>query len=76
MVPVYLDMNVFWDSKSDMLLARIVGLLNDGGLREHSAAVRAYKNGTWLKTKSFPVAVVTKIDHALHCGLVLHIFQL
>lgn len=63
---LYLDMNVIWDSKSDLLLARIVGTLTHGRLRAHSDSVRQYKNGAWHRLAALPSAMVSEMENALN----------
>jgi hypothetical protein len=65
-IALYMDTNIHWDSKSDLLLARLVGTLQIGALRAHSDAVRHYSNGAWRKILVLPGHVVQEIEEALN----------
>ena len=64
-VALYLELKLTWDSKSDMLLARIVELLCHKELRAHPDAVVSYDNGSWFSKKALPQHLAIFIEDVL-----------
>lgn len=63
---MYFDLNITWDSKSDLLAARIVGLLAGFELRAHSDSVRRYDNGAWRRIPCLPADIASRIESAIN----------
>ena len=61
---MYIDLDIHWDPKSDMLLARVVAALNGGRLRAHSDAARYYCNGAWRVIDALPAKIVIDVEKA------------
>ena len=65
-VAFYVDLNVAWDSKSDFLLARLVGLILGNELRAHPNSVYNYHNGGWVKTAQLTPHQIRHVELTLN----------
>jgi hypothetical protein len=72
-IGLYLEMATLWDSKSDTLLARIIGLLAGKTLRAHPDACYQYESGGWEATKALPQHVVLYVESSI--ALAKYIFK-
>jgi hypothetical protein len=60
-VGLYLDSPV-WDTRSDFMMAKFVGLFAMNELRAHPDACYKYSNGAWLLCKAIPQHLVMELE--------------
>ena len=63
-IGMYLTDNCQWDSKSDYLLARIVGMFSIGQLRAHTDQVYKKKQGAFTRTAQLPDDIRFNIEQS------------
>lgn len=63
---MYMEFNIVWDTRSDILLARVVAAIGGERLVAHSDAPRFYSNGWWERIDVLPAALVLAIEDAFN----------
>ena len=64
-VGLYIQDNLTWDSKSDLLLARVIGLLVGKELRAHPDSAYRRGNGSWQPCKVLPEDCAVYVEKSL-----------
>jgi hypothetical protein len=66
---MYMEFNIAWDTRSDILLARAVAAIGGERLVAHWDAPRFYSNGWWKSIDALPAALVLAIEDAFNRAL-------
>ena len=70
-VALFLESDVNWDPKSDVLIARILGVLFSKDLRCHSTGVYEYDHGAWLRAEELSIEKILEAELVLTRAQVL-----
>ena len=78
MIALFLESDVNWDPKSDILVGRIVATLTHHTLRAHSTGVFAYNHGNWQRVEEIPIHMLMLVEISLCKAEILmaHLFDL
>ena len=64
-VALSLQPGIQWDARSDLLVARLLGLLFAAELRAHPDSVYSYADGGWRRIQAITGSVLQKLEAAL-----------